>query len=566
MKTWHKFILVFTVLGSISFILFSGYIIGLHNYPPYEFFRRVELNLFGRLFEDPSDIDTTPQYYDSIFLRLYSDQVDMRDRLSRRGRGGGITSFGDAALLLTYDGKVFDVRSADDIRETNISVPDNGFSAYQEAAKLEKFKDLNHDFVLMRYNDILFYESNSNRGLAISYTEFDGTEHCYRNTVARLSIQDNIETVDQLSALESDWDIIYRTQPCLPLKEQASALDGARAGGRLAFEAPASLFLASGDYQWDNMNASKAIAQDPAYEYGKILKINIDSNTGQIFATGVRNPQGIVFDNTGNLWTAEHGVRGGDELNLIKEGQNYGWPVETLGTQYSKLPVPLSTSETYGRHDSGRFVEPVFAWLPSVAISNLTLIEGFHNSWNGDLLMGSLKSMSLYHIRIRDNRVMFSEQIEIGERIRYVHQHTDGRLILWTDSKELIFLTGQPYQNNLVEDYLADSISDTTLRKKVHTTINSCRQCHSIDPGDNSMAPSLARIFNAKIGSTDFEKYSTSLSNKEGIWTREKLRAFLTDPQSFAPGTTMPNPGINDKKVREEIIDFLHGVRSTAAF
>ncbi|MDX1637128.1 MAG: PQQ-dependent sugar dehydrogenase [Balneolaceae bacterium] len=560
MKPWQKYVLIFLMTGVISLLLFSGYLVGLHNYPPYGFFRRVELNLFGNFFDRSSGEDNTPEYYDSIFLRLYSDQVNIRDRLTRNGRGGGMTSFGDNLLLLTYEGTVLDVHSAGDIRDTNIEVPDYGYSKYLEAAELEQFKNLNHDFTLFRYNDIIFYESGTHHGLAISYTEFNGVEHCYTNTVALLPIEDGIQSVDELSAGPNDWDIIYRTKPCLPLKDQATALDGGRAGGRLAFQAPSSLFLGSGDYQWDDMNSSNAIPQKPSYEYGKVMKIDLASRESQIYATGIRNPQGIVFDKNGSLWTVEHGVRGGDELNRIIEDNNYGWPVETLGTQYSKLPVPQSTEEKYGRHDSDRFTEPVFAWLPSVAISNLTLVDGFHSSWNGDLLMASLKSMSLYHIRIKDNRVMFSEQVEIGERIRYVHQHTDGRIILWTDSKNLIFLTGQPYSDNFVEDYLVEAIPDEGFRQRVHTAITACRQCHSIEPGDHDMAPSLAMVFDANISSTDFANYSPALKQKNGVWTRENLGKFLQNPESFAPGTTMPNPGLNDEAVREEIIDFLRAV------
>jgi cytochrome c2 len=561
MKTWYKYVLFFLFIGIISFFLFSGFIIGSYSFPPSQTLRKVEIKFFGHYFDRIANPEEeAPKYYDSIFLRLYSEQIDIRDRLTRNGRGGGMTSFGDAILLLTYDGQVFDVHSANDIRNTNIRVPDNGFFAYQRAAETEEFKDLTHEFSLFRYNDILFYESESNRGLALSYTEFDSTSSCYHNTVAVLPVDSNVKSVEQLSVREEDWDVIYRAKPCLPLKDQAYALDGGQAGGRLAFKAPSTLFLGSGDYQWNTMNSSMDVAQNPSYEYGKIMKIDLDSRTGEILASGVRNPQGIVFDRAGNLWTVEHGVRGGDELNLIEEGNNYGWPIETLGTQYSKLPVPLSTSQTYGRHDSGRFVEPVFAWLPSVAISNLTLIESFHDSWNGDLLMGSLKSMSLFHIRMKDNRVMFSEQIEIGERIRYVHQHNDGRLVLWTDNRQLIFLTGQPYTDNFVEDYLAESIGDVEFRERIKTTIDACRQCHSVDPGDNAMAPSLAMVFNSKISSTGYANYSAALKNKPGIWTRENLRAFLTEPQSFAPGTTMPNPGINNEAVREEIINFLHAV------
>ncbi|MDR8390231.1 PQQ-dependent sugar dehydrogenase [Aliifodinibius sp. S!AR15-10] len=519
----------------------------------------MELNLFGRFFEQTAEPEA-PEYYDSIFLRLYSNQTDLGDRIRPGGNGGGLTTFGDAVLLLSWDGQVFSARSADEVSETNIITPDNGYSAYLRAAESEQFKDLNHEFGLHRYNDILFYESGNNRGLAISYTEFDGVENCYRNTIAILPLASDIQSVNQLSAEADDWDILYRTKPCLPFKSMMTALNGGPAGGRMAFQPPSTLYLGSGDYSWDGVYSHKAIAQNPEMEYGKIIGIDLESREHHVVASGIRNPQGVVLDQAGSLWIVEHGLRGGDELNRIEEGKNYGWPVETLGTQYSKLPVPESTSQSYGRHEN--FTEPTFSWLPSVAISNLTLIDGFHESWDGDLLMGSLKSMSLFHIRIKENRVMFSEQIEIGERIRYVHQHTDGRLILWTDSEKLIFLTGKPFTDNLVDDYLVKTIEEEQLRSRIKTTIDACRQCHSIDPGDHANAPSLALIFDSEIGSTEYENYSTGLKTKQGYWTRQNLKQFLLDPEKFAPGTNMPDPGINDEATLEELINLLEAFRS----
>jgi len=560
MKKWYKYALLFFGIGLISFSLFSGYLVGLHNFPPYGFFRRVELNLFGRSFEQKEEAKKGPEYYDSIFLRLYSNQTDISDRVRPGGSGGGLTSFGNAVLLVSWDGQIFSARSSDEIKKTNIVAPDNGYSAYQRAAKSERFKDLNHNFGLFRYNDILFYESGNNRGLALSYTEFDSTDNCYRNTVANLPITSDIQSVTQLSATADDWDILYRTKPCLPFKKMLTALNGGAAGGRLAFDPPSTLYVGSGDYHWDGVYARKAIAQDPEAEYGKIIGVNLESGKHHIVASGVRNPKEVVLDEKGSLWIVEHGFRGGDELNRIEEGKNYGWPVETLGTQYSKLPVPGSTSQSYGRHEN--FAEPTFAWLPSVAISNLTLIDGFHESWKGDLMMGSLKSKSLFRIRIKKNRVLFSEQINIGERIRYVHQHTDGRLVLWTDSEKLIFLTGEPFTNNVVDDYLVEKIEDEQLRRKIKTTINTCRKCHSLNPGDNANAPSLALIFNSEISSTNFKSYSAGLKAKQGFWTRKNLKQFLRDPEKFAPGTKMPDTGIHNETTLEELVNFMEALRS----
>lgn len=560
MKKGYKYIYIpiFLSLGLVTLLMFTGYLVGIHKLPSYGFFRRVELNLFNHLF-DKFEPKESSDYYDSIFLRLYKTQTDLSDQFNRRGSGGGMTSFEGTVLLLAYDGQVFVARSADNVQKSDIEVPDNGYFAYKAATHSEQFKQLNHNPSLFRYNDILYYDSNSNRGLAISYTDFDSTDNCYRNSVAIFPLSRSIHSVEELSIRPEDWDIIYQSQPCLPFKHIHYAIDGGTAGGRIVFRPPSTIYIGNGDYNWNDVFANKSIAQNPDGEYGKIISINLDSRLSRIIATGIRNPQGIVLDKNGTLWTAEHGFRGGDELNRIEEEQNYGWPLESLGTQYSKLPIPNSTAQTYGRHNN--YTKPTFAWLPSVAISSLTLINGFHNSWDGGLLMGSLKSRSLFHIRIDNNRVLFSEQIEVGERVRYAHQHTDGRIILWTDSKKLIYLTGKPYTDNFVSDFLKKNISDIKMRKRIKIAVDGCRKCHSIEPEDHLSAPSLASIFNNDIASTDFKNYSKALKQKKGIWTEPKLEAFLKNPDKFAPGTQMPAPNINDDTI-EEIINLLEALNA----
>jgi cytochrome c2 len=551
-----KYILQFLFIGIILFFIFDGYLVGLHKLPSYSFFRKIELNLFGNIFEQVVQVED-PKHYDSTFLRLYSNQVDISDYINRIGKGGGMTSFDNAILLLTHDGQIFEIYSADSINTTKIQVPDYGLSAYKRAAQSEDFKHLTHAFEFFRYNDILFFDSKKHRGLAISYTEFDSTNNCYRNAVAVLPIDPTINSAGQLSVSANDWNIIYRSQPCLPFKPVNYALDGGVAGGRMEFRPPSTILMGNGDYLWDGIYTPENMAKRSNSEYGRIMSIDLNSQERQVIASGLRNPQGIVLDKNGTLWTVEHGLRGGDELNRIVEGGNYGWPKESLGTLYSKLPFPNATDQSYGHHKNYR--KPTFAWVPSVAISNLTLINGFHNSWDDDLLMGSLKSKSLYHIRIDNNRVLFSEKIEIGERIRYAQQHNDERLVLWTDSKKLIFLTGQPFTNNYITDYLEEAITNEALRKKVKVAFDACRKCHSIEPGDHTIGPSLASVYGAEIGGSNYKHYSRSLKEKDGYWTQKNLHIFLDNPEQFAPDTEMPKPGIDDATL-EEIIKLLEAL------
>ena len=170
--------------------------------------------------------------------------------------------------------------------------------------------------------------------------------------------------------------------------------------------------------------------------HGKMLSINVETGVADIVSSGLRNMQGLALTADGRLLSVEHGMRGGDELNLHRQGANFGWPLETYGTTYSKQPQP--GADVVGRQE--RYERPVFAWVPSIAVSNLIVVQGFHPAWDGDLLVATLKDASLRRLRLVDNRVVYDEPIRIGAQVRYVHQHTDGRIVLWTDNQELIFL------------------------------------------------------------------------------------------------------------------------------
>jgi len=471
-----------------------------------------------------------------------------------------MTSFGDAVLLLTYEGTIFSARSADSIIKTRIETPDNGYSGYVETAKLSRYSGYVHHFDRLRYNDILHYESASQHGLAIAYTEFVAPEECYRNAVAILALDPAVDVAEQIVARKEDWNVIYRSRPCLPLKKKYAALEGEVAGGRMAFKAPATIYMGNGDFHWDGLYGPGKVAQDPAADYGKVMAIDLVSHQSRIVSSGHRNPQGIVFDRGGNLWVVEHGMRGGDELNRIVEGANYGWPEETLGTLYNGLPIPGTRS--FGRHDT--FTAPTFAWLPSVGISNLALIEDFHPSWDGDILMASMNYGSLYRIRIKDERVVFAEKIPIGTRIRYAHFLKGGHLVLWTDDAHLMFLSvsKKGFTNDFINDYFARAPYDDQQRGQVRAALDGCLRCHSFVSAVNEKAPSLAAIFKARIASGKFKGYSAALRHHSGNWSRSELMAFLADPQAFAPGTSMPDPGIDDPYILGELTNILEATRT----
>jgi glucose/arabinose dehydrogenase len=113
------------------------------------------------------------------------------------------------------------------------------------------------------------------------------------------------------------------------------------------------------------------------------------TNKWRVFTKGHLNPQGLTFLKNGQLLSTEHGPKRGDELNVITEGSNCGWPDVTVGTEYGSYDWPVGSS-LVGSHTG--YTAPLFAWVPSIAVSQLIEINNFHPRWDGDLLVGSLKA------------------------------------------------------------------------------------------------------------------------------------------------------------------------------
>jgi aldose sugar dehydrogenase len=149
-----------------------------------------------------------------------------------------------------------------------------------------------------------------------------------------------------------------------------------------------------------------------------------------IWSYGHRNPQGLAFDLDGNLWSTEHGPRGGDELNLIKKGLNYGWPLVSFGIQYPGQPLTTPWPDLQGLEHEIEM--PVDVWTPSIAASGLTVVTGgMFPEWRGDLLAGGLNGACIDRIRIRDGTVVERERILQGlGRVRDVTCAPDGSIYI----------------------------------------------------------------------------------------------------------------------------------------
>lgn len=179
---------------------------------------------------------------------------------------------------------------------------------------------------------------------------------------------------------------------------------------------------------------------------GKIIRINRDGSVPadnpfvktkgalpEIWSYGHRNMQGATLAPDGSLWTHEHGAQGGDEINLIAPGVNYGWPVITYGKNYGGGKIGEGLTEKPG------MAQPFYYWLPSVAPSGMTFVRGsrYGADWKGNLLVGSLKFMYLGRLVFDEQgRVKLEEKIPVDERVRDVLETPDGQIHVLTDSDD----------------------------------------------------------------------------------------------------------------------------------
>jgi glucose/arabinose dehydrogenase len=219
--------------------------------------------------------------------------------------------------------------------------------------------------------------------------------------------------------------------------------NGLHFGSRLAFGPDGMLYITLGD-RYDRPNRPKVQQLDA--HLGKIIRVNPDGSAPadnpfagragalpEIWDLGHRNVQSAAFDGRGRLWAVEHGAKGGDELNLIEKGKNYGWPVVTYGEEYSGEAFAGAVTAR------GGFEQPVYYWDPVIAPSGMEFYTGdAFPAWRGSLFVGGLVSQRLVRLVIEGDRVVGEEHLlaERGKRVRDVRQGPDGALYVVTDESD----------------------------------------------------------------------------------------------------------------------------------
>lgn len=225
----------------------------------------------------------------------------------------------------------------------------------------------------------------------------------------------------------------------LLFQQNIGSMSGRHFGSRLLFDREGFLYITVGE-RGDQRRAQRL--NDHA---GSVIRLHDDGRIPQdnpflsradaapeIFSYGHRNPQGIALHpQTGEVWLHEHGPQGGDELNIVRSGQNYGWPVITYGVEYG-----IGTQIGEGTHKAG-MVQPIYYWVPSIAPSGMSFYDGERfPQWRGSIFIGSLKFGLLTRLVLHDGEVVKEERLLRGRlgRIRDVRTGPDGLLYLLTDA------------------------------------------------------------------------------------------------------------------------------------
>jgi glucose/arabinose dehydrogenase len=364
--------------------------------------------------------DAPPASLDSTVGAVQVARVPIAGAVVKDSSGG---TRGPSSAALG-DGRVLLGGGADGSR---LLVLDPASGSLQEVGRVVR-PDQRLDDARFAPTDIEVMSQTSTRiRLFVSFPEYVASGKCVRLAVNRVDITPGAQPRILGTAR------VFRSKPCVP----PAAIQ--HASGKLVRASASRAYVTLGDLGSPRIDDRKARGQ-----LGSVLRIERGRAPVRI-SQGHRNGQGLTRDRLGRLWETEHGPRGGDELNLIRRGRDYGWPFVTLGEPYgtSDYVMPRRTGTHAG------YTRPKTAWVPSVATSELVQVPASWSGWTtpvgGDLLMGTLKDQSFWRVRVdRAGNVTDRERLEIGHRIRDVDLRADGSVAATTDDGTLLVLTRTP--------------------------------------------------------------------------------------------------------------------------
>ena len=355
--------------------------------------------------------------------------------------GGAIEALGDDLLVAARWGAFLVVGTDGAVERLDGDLPMNGPAFRADPY----FSDFRHG--QFRVADILPTALAPGRWrlFATHHYFVAGDDACVRFRLSATTIRRTAAGYEMPDA----WRTVFDAEPCVP----SVGFDrGQQAGGRMLTDGAGHLLVVYGDHGMDGRPGRGPDGPDsppykssqlPETHFGKLVRVAIDTGEAEMLASGLRVPQGFARDAEGNLWETEHGPQGGDELNLLTAGANYGWPLVTYGTGYGGR-LNYGDPARPGQHHG--FAPPVFSWIPSIGISAIAVNDAAaFPLWLDDLLVASLKGTagtgrSIYRVRRDGRQVRYVERILFDAPIRDLAQTPDGRLALLHDSGRITIL------------------------------------------------------------------------------------------------------------------------------
>jgi cytochrome c2 len=484
------------------------------------------------------------------------------------GWGGGIQPMDDGRIFYGTIKGDFGLIGTDGITKVLPFKVDMNLDAL-ERHPVFKLKNFEY-YSWVRVTDVNLTRIGGNRyELLVGHHYFDAEGQCMN---LRLSRAELTATATDVSLTEP-FRTVLTTKPCITfnLPGYENVFEGHFSGGRIARLDGHQVLFSTGDLGWTGVRGYPAVSQDDDSTLGKILLVDVPTNEVSIFAKGVRNPEGLTIDSKGRIWETENGPRGGDELNLVVKGENYGWPFSTYGTDYGPQPWPLNPEQ--GRHSTG--VPPQFAWSPAIAPSQVIEVTGNEFPlWKGDLLVASLGGQAIHRLRLEGTRVVYDEPISFeGNRLRDIVQLPSGRLALLTDRPTVIlvrnadahrktpFLDASHQQQRTADmsvEERARAVAGRYARGVVDAVAEvaedlppaaargglvfraNCAACHSMATGVSVVGPTLKGVVGRQAGSTAFA-YSNALAlaGQRKAWTARNIVDFAVNPADQYAGTSM---------------------------
>lgn len=498
--------------------------------------------------------------------------------------GGALAPIGDELLIVSGAGRLGFLPKTGPVVHLPDRVPMNvaAWQAYEFPVD-PKGEPWGPRYWPFRAADILVKpRADGRHDLFVSHHYFTG--ECVLFRVSAVTLKHDAEGL----STTSPWRTVFDAAPCFPFPHY-----GHQAGGPMLLDGDDHLLVFVGDHGRDGWGTAEEgrlpiLPQAPDSHLGKLVRVEIATGRAEIFTSGHRNPLGLARDRAGRLWATEHGAHGGDELNLLAPGRDYGWPAVTYGITYDKTAPPGIENEDVGGHDG--YSRPVYSWIPSIAPTGMTVNDPRRFPlWRDDLLLASLRAQSVFRIRRHGSALQYVEQIHIGIRLRDLAWMADGRLAMLQDRENVIFV--EPSTAHCDEESRrtraifslacdeaglsatpdgpaaaapATPAAQRPASEQARNTDGArlfaqhCSQCHHAHSPRHGIGPHLKGLIGRRAGEVKGFAFSPAFRSLEQTWDRESLARFIADTSGFVPGTTMADAGTEvTQSVAEQIASYL---------